>query len=189
MASEVLGHERYHALPRILHWGMALAFLFMWGCGFAMKYVVEEEGHLEELLFGAHISGGVTLVFLMMLRLAARFIYRPPALSKAIPEKERKMAHVGHIALYLLPLSVLALGWAEVDLGGWGVNWFGIEMPKIFPTMEMWNGINLEELTEFLHKWLAWGMLGLVVLHIAAVVKHRRDGHDVLHRMGFGKNR
>jgi cytochrome b561 len=61
-------------------------------------------------------------------------------------------------------------------------------MPKVFPTMEMWGAINVEDLADTLHTYLAYLMLAVAVVHVAAVVKHRWfDGHDVLGRMGFGR--
>ena len=51
--------------------------------------------------------------------------------------------------------------------------------------METLWGLNLETTTAFLHKWIAYTMLALAVVHVAAVVKHRIEGHDVLGRMTF----
>ncbi|MGI9295067.1 MAG: cytochrome b, partial [Pseudomonadales bacterium] len=89
--------------------------------------------------------------------------------------------------LYVLPAAIITIGWAETDFGGHGVEWFGIAMPKVFPTMETLWGLNLEETTATLHKWFAYTMLGIAIIHVAAVVKHRWiDGNDVLYRMTFG---
>lgn len=50
--------------------------------------------------------------------------------------------------------------------------------------------MELEEVTSELHEMLAYTMLAIAVVHIAAVIKHRKmDGWDVLYRMGFGKDR
>lgn len=179
--------DQYNSAAKVMHWLMALGFFFMWGCAFAMIYVVPEDSHIEHVLFQLHISVGVSLFFLLMLRIAIRLISKPPALSEVIPAIERMAAHLGHLALYILPLAIIVIGWAEVDMGGYGVKWFGFEVPKIFPTMEYLAGFNVEKTTETLHKWLAWAMLGLVAVHIAAVFKHKIDGHDVLNRMLWSK--
>ena len=179
--------EKYHLAARLIHWFMALGFAFMWGCGYAMTTFVEEDSALQELLFGLHISTGVMLLFLLVLRIAIRFAHSPPPLPEAIPRIERIGAHLGHAALYLLPAAVIGMGWAEVDFGGHGVAWFGVAMPKVFPTMDTRAGFDLEELTATLHRWLAYTMLGVAAVHVAAVAKHRWiDHHDVLRRMTFG---
>ncbi|MFY0622133.1 MAG: cytochrome b/b6 domain-containing protein [Pelagimonas sp.] len=179
---------RYVLSARLLHWLMALGFGFMWLCGYAMGSLVAEDGPWEEILMGLHISGGVTLLGLLVLRIGIRLTNRPPALPQGLSPLEKLGSHLGHLALYLLPLAVIVLGWAEADFGGHGVHWFSFAMPKVFPTMEMWGTINVEDLADTLHTYLAYLMLAVAVVHVAAVVKHRWfDGHDVLGRMGFGR--
>ena len=62
--------ERYHLAARLMHWIMAAGFVFMWGCGYAMTTLVEDDSSLEELLFDLHISVGVTLLALLAARIA-----------------------------------------------------------------------------------------------------------------------
>ena len=182
--------ERYALSARVLHWLMALGFLFMWACGYTMTTLVAEDSPLEEFLFGLHISLGVTLLFLLVLRLALRVLSPPPPLPPGLAEWEKTASHLGHWGLYLLPAAVIAVGWAETDFGGHGVKWFGLPMPKVLPTRDRLFGLELESLTASLHMWLAYVLLVLALVHVAAVAKHRWiDGHDVLQRMTFGRRR
>ena len=128
-----MSDDRYHLAARLVHWIMAAGFVFMWGCGYAMTTLVEDDSPLEELLFDLHISVGVTLLALLVARIAIRMIHRPPPLPEAIRGVERTAAHLGHAALYALPALVIAVGWAQIDFGGHGVQWFGVEMPGVFP--------------------------------------------------------
>ena len=175
--------DRYHLTARLMHWIMALGFVFMWGCGWAMTSLVEEDSPLQELLFDLHISVGVTLLALLVLRIAIRLVHRPPPLPATIRGMERKAAHLGHAALYALPALVIAAGWAESNFGGHAVQWFGIELPRVFPE----TGEGVQELAEDAHRFLAYGMLAVAAGHVAAAFKHRwLDGHDVIRRMTFG---
>ncbi len=175
--------EKYHLTARLVHWIMALGFVFMWGSGFAMTKLVEDDSPLEEFLFDLHISVGVTLLALLVLRIAIRLIHRPPPLPATIRGVERTGAHLGHAALYALPALVIAAGWAETNFGGHAVQWFGVELPRVFPE----TGEDLQDLSEDLHMWLAYGMLAVAAGHVAAALKHRWfDGHDVIRRMTFG---
>ncbi len=175
--------DRYHLTVRLMHWIMAAGFVFMWGCGYAMTTLVEDDSPLEELLFDLHISVGVTLLALLAARIAIRLVHRPPPLPAAIRGIERTAAHLGHAALYALPALVIAVGWAETNFGGHGVQWFGVEMPQVFPE----TGEDLQDLAEDVHKWLAYTMLAVAAGHVAAAFKHRwLDGHDVIRRMTFG---
>jgi cytochrome b561 len=45
--------------------------------------------------------------------------------------------------------------------------------------------VNLETAISQLHKYLAYVMLAVAAVHVAAVVKHRIARHDVLDRMSF----
>ncbi len=178
--------ERYVLTARVLHWLMAAGFAFMWACGYAMTSLVPDDSALQDFLFGIHISTGVTLLALLAIRIAVRRSNSPPPLPDGLAAWEKTASHLGHLGLYLLPAVVILIGWAETDFGGHGVKWFGLSMPKIFPTTEAFWGVNLESVTSTLHRWLAYTMLALAVVHVAAVLKHRWiDGHDVLHRMTF----
>lgn len=181
-----MSQQTTYSLPlKWLHWLMAGGFFLMWGSGYYMTTWVQEDSFAEELLFGVHISSGVTLLALILIRLWVRYRSTIPAPIPALSKREVQGSHLGHIALYALPLFIIFIGWAETDFGGYGVKWFGIHMPKVFPTMETLAGINLESATAWLHKWAAYLMLLVAMVHIAAVVKHRLEGHDVLYRMSL----
>ena len=170
--------DRYTPAARVLHWLMATGFMCMWACGYAMTTWVAEDSPLEDLLFDLHISIGVTLLGLMLVRCSVRVLNEPPPLPDAIPKLERVGALVGHLALYLLPFLIIAAGWAETNLEGYAVRWFGYDLPIVLAEWEPWV-----ETAADLHRWLAYAMLAVAAVHVAAVVKHRRDGHDVLGRM------
>ena len=180
--------ERYHLAARWMHWIMAAGFVFMWLCGYTMTTLVAEDSALEEVLFDLHISTGVTLLALLVVRIAIRMFTTPPPLPPGIPRLDRTGARLGHAALYALPAIVMAVGWMEVDFEGHGVKWFGVGLPKVFPTLESWRGLAPGELAATVHQWLAYTLLGIALVHVAAVVKHRFfDGHDILRRMSLGK--
>lgn len=177
---------RYTLPARVLHWLMAIGFLFMWACGYAMTSLVGDDTPIQEFLFGLHISIGVTLLILWAVRIVIRIAQKPPALPTGLVKWEIIGSHLGHWGLYLLPAAIITIGWAETDFGGHGVSWFGISMPKIFPTIETWGGFKLEVLTANLHRWFAYTMLAVAIVHIAAVAKHRWiDHHDVFQRMSI----
>ena len=179
--------ERYVLSARLVHWLMATGFVFMWGCGYAMTELVEEDSWLEERLFDLHIGTGVTLAALLILRIVIRLRNTPPALPLAISQVDRLGAYVGHIALYVLPVIVITIGWAETNIGGHTVHWYGgIPMPALFPTFESEIGETLGDWAETLHMWFAYTMLGVAAVHVAAVAKHRWwDRHDVLRRISL----
>ena len=178
-----MAEEQYHLAARTIHWIMALGFVFMWGCGYAMTTLVDDDSPLEEFLFDLHISVGVTLLALLAARIGVRLAFPPPPLPDTIRGIERAAAHVGHAALYALPALVMVAGWAETNFGGHAAHWFGVEMPTVFPE----TGEDAQSLAEDVHKWLAYTMLAVAVGHVAAAYKHRWfDGRDIIRRMTFG---
>lgn len=149
-----------------------------------MANLVQDETLLREILLNLHIWIGVTLLFLLVARVITWVMHRPPPLPEAISKWDAVPAYWTHALLYVLPAIVVTLGWANVNLGGDEVTWFGLNMPKVFPTVENWPGTNGEELSESLHMWAAYTILALVVTHLLGVAKHRWiDKHDVLRRM------
>lgn len=180
--------DRYTLSARVIHWLMAIGFLVMWCSGYSIAEIVKERSEFRNFLFSTHFTVGVTLIALLALRIVIRVRNTPPPLPPGISEIERVGARLGHLALYVLPAIIIAIGWGNVNMGGFEVLWLWFEMPKIFPTLEGSYVDFVEELTEDLHAWLAYTMLGVAVGHVAAALKHRWiDGHDVLYRMTFGK--
>ncbi|KIC11172.1 hypothetical protein RA19_07400 [Leisingera sp. ANG-M1] len=176
---------KYSKTARMLHWLMAAGFLFMWVCGYSMVELVEEDSPLQETLFDLHIWTGVTIGMLLIWRFVLLLTAPRPAEPEGLSPLEAKGSKIGHALLYILPAMAVFIGWAETDFGGHGVTWWGgIAMPKLFPTIE---SEVLENLLATWHLWVAYTMLAVVVVHIAAVIKHRMEGHDVLPRMGIGK--
>jgi len=63
-----------------------------------------------------------------------------------------------------------------------GVFFFGTNLPELLPKNDNWFAV-----FQWLHKVLAYSLLGLIALHVAGAIKHRFFDHtragDVLHRM------
>jgi len=163
---------------------MALCFAFMWASGSYMRNLMAHDSAAQELLYDLHKSVGVTLLALLVIRVSARLLSRTPALPAALPAWERAAAKLGHLGLYGLIVLALVTGWALTDFGGHGVVWFGLAMPQIFPVRETLFGVTLDPLVSDIHAWLVYGLLGLAVIHVGAVLKHRlNDGVDLLPRI------
>ena len=72
-----------------------------------------------------------------------------------------------------------AVGWADSNLHGHPVKLFGLPLPVLFPKVE-----DIGTTPGYVHTVLAYTLLGLVAVHVAAVLKHRYfDRNDVLRRI------
>lgn len=140
-------------------------------------------GLLHDVIGGMaiHKAMGITVLALTAGRVAWRLTHRPPPLPAHTPAWERGVAHATHWTLYLLMIAMPVTGWLMVSGGPTRrpLTWFGLFDIPYLPVGPATGGFGQEA-----HELLGWLMLGLVVLHVAAALRHRlilRDG--ILARM------
>jgi cytochrome b561 len=172
-----------YTLPAIaLHWLLALMILGSLGMGLYMTGLPFSPQRLK--LYNWHKWAGVLILLLSALRLLWRLTHRPPA-DLPMPAWQQRAAHATHLALYALFFGVPLAGWAYSSAAGFPIVLFGVlPLPDLVsPNRE------LAATLKGLHKFLAWGLGGLVLLHIAGALKHQvidRDG--LLQRMRFARS-
>lgn len=164
-------------MAQTLHWLLGLALIGVFALGLYMADLPFSPQRLK--LYSWHKWVGMTLLALSLFRLVWRLTHRPPALpaslAQAMPAWQHQAHHATHHALYLLFLAVPLLGWAYTSAAGFPVVLFGLwQMPDFVPASK-----ELADLLKPLHRLSAYAMAALVVLHIAAALKHQwldRDG-------------
>lgn len=168
--------ERYSRVAIAFHWAIAAFALFNLFVGLIHDYVPRSWG-----LIPIHKSVGVTILVLTLGRLGWRLLHRPPALPAALPGWEKAFAHTVHWAFYVLLIALPLSGWAFLSNPARPrpVSWFGL---FDLPLLPVDSGI--AHLAREAHEWLGWVMLALVVIHIAAALRHQFVLRDtVLARM------
>jgi cytochrome b561 len=110
------------------------------------------------------------------------FVALPGAVVRAMPDWQLKAHHATHIALYTLFFLVPLIGWAYTSAAGFPVVLFGqFALPDLLsPDKE------LAALIKPWHKFSAYALAALVLVHVAAALKHQlidRDG--LLRRMSL----
>jgi len=168
---------RYTATAKLLHWVLALALITALGLGLYMVSLSFSPQRLK--LYNWHKWLGVSILVLSLLRLGWRLANKPPALpaamQAAMPRWQHLAHHGTHHALYALFLIVPLLGWAYSSAAGFPIVFLGlIALPD-------WVAASpeLAEMLKPLHQWSAYTLAALIVLHIAAALKHQfidRDG-------------
>ena len=157
----------------LLHWLTALLVLGMLGVGLWM--VGLPIGLTKLYAFAWHKWIGLTVLTLTVLRWIWRILHRPPVLPATVTPWERALAPWVHILLLVLLLALPVSGWLMSSAGGVSVRWFGmIDLPDLVPRDPL-----TFEMLRTLHHWLAWTLMAVLALHVAAVVHHdlfRRDG-------------
>ncbi len=170
--------DRYTTPAIALHWVLALAIVVSFSVGLYMHELPFSPFRLK--LYNWHKWAGVTILFLSVLRLVWRVTHRPPALpasmAAAMPAWQHTAHHATHHLLYALFFIVPLTGWAYSSAAGFPIVWFGVlPLPDFVGADKA-----LAELIKPMHKFSTLALAGLVVLHVAAALKHQLVDKDGL---------
>lgn len=178
--------SRYTLPAIVLHWVLGVAILGAIGVGWYLDGQPFSPSKLK--LINWHKWAGITILALSVLRLVWRLTHRPPplpgAMAAAMPAWQRLAHHGTHVLMYMLFLAVPLLGWAASSAKGFPIVWLGLVPLPDWVGMDQELGKTLQDL----HSLAAWSLLALIVLHVAAALKHQfvdRDG--LLARMRPGR--
>lgn len=169
--------HRYSAPAMLLHWVLALAIFTSLCVGLYMTGLPFSMARLK--LYNWHKWAGIVILALSVLRLLWRLKRKPPALPRdiedAMPRWQRAAYKGTHHAMYALFVLIPLAGWAYTSATGFPVVLFGIwPLPDFVPKDQA-----LADVLKTAHAWLAYALMGLIGLHIAAALKHHfydRDG-------------
>ena len=177
MTAHPLPQKRYTGTAIALHWVLALALIGIFGFGLYMTSLPFSPTRLK--YFNWHKWAGMTILILSALRLLWRITHRPPALpdavTRAMPAWQQVAHHGAHHLMYALFFAVPLMGWIYSSAAGFPIVLFGVlplpdlvgKSPELAEALKPWHG------------YLAYSLAALVVVHVAAVVKHQwmdRDG-------------
>ncbi|WP_375381108.1 cytochrome b [uncultured Sphingomonas sp.] len=110
---------RYTNVAILLHWAIALGILYNLATGLFGEY-------LPSGAFAFHISSGITVLALTVVRVVWRLTHRPPP-KLPIPTWQKRLADAVYLLFYagmiLLPLSGWAMVSASPPAGSPGAAW------------------------------------------------------------------
>ncbi|MFM6853458.1 MAG: cytochrome b [Sphingopyxis sp.] len=159
---------------RWLHWAMAVLIIGNLVGGLA--HDVD-----PKLIMPLHKSAGFLLLALALVRVAWRFTHRPPALPGTMAGWEKLASHATHITLYAMMVLIPLSGWIMSSPSPYPLDFFGL-----FPIMkfDVAKDSALAGIAHEGHELLAFAMIGLLLLHIGAALRHHFIIKDnVLRRM------
>ena len=171
----------YSPIARLLHW-LTVAFVAaMVPMGLIMTSRAEHNiwDSLTNTLYGSHKLAGVSLLALIIVRLAHRFSHGAPPDEPTLEPWQRVASHATHWTIYGLLVAVPVLGWIGVSLYP-ALDIFGLfKLPGLVAPNQPASSTIF-----FLHKIGAFALVALIAVHISAALFHyvvRKDG--VLRRM------
>ncbi|MGV8921356.1 MAG: cytochrome b [Pseudomonas sp.] len=170
--------QRYTHTAISLHWLMALGLIGTFALGFYMADLPLSPTKLK--LFSWHKWAGVTLFLLLLVRLGWRLTHTAPPLPASMPSLLRQVSHALHWLMYVLMIAIPLSGWLMSSAKGFQTSWFGVlPLPDLLS-----KDADMGERLTLLHVTLNFTLLGLVIVHTGAALKHHLiDRDDILARM------
>ena len=155
-----------------LHWLMAVLIFGLFGLGLYMVDLSYYDPWYRDSL-DLHKSIGIGVMCLLLLRMVWRFFSAAPA-DLPGPRWEQRSAHLMHQALYLVMLLLVCSGYLISTADGRAIGVFGaVEIPAL-----PWSIDRQEDIAGWIHKVLAWSLMGMVAIHALAAVKHQFINRD-----------
>ena len=164
-------------MARALHWLMAIQVVGMFALGYWMRTL----GYYDPWYQRApelHKSLGTVLIGLLAVRIVWRMLASQPS-PLSTSAIERALAHVVHFALYLMLCAMAITGYLFATGDGKSLSSFGwLEIPSVLKSKPV------ADFAGNAHEWLAYGIIALAFVHMAAALKHHFIDHDdTLRRM------
>lgn len=153
------------------HWLMAVLLAANFALGLTMSDMALSPQKLQFVSW--HKWAGITLLGLVTLRFLWRaFANRPMLLPMAA--WQRRLAKLTHFLMYVLLFAIPISGWLMSSAGGFTVSYLGLfPLPDLIAKDKQ----VFEQLKE-VHEILNFTLLGLVILHVLAVLKHQFIDRD-----------
>jgi cytochrome b561 len=171
--------NRFGLIAIGLHWIVALTTLGLFGLGWYMVDLTYYD-KLYNTLPAIHKSIGILLMFVFVFWVIWRMINLAPKPVESSSRFEVIAAKLVHLVLSGLIALILLSGYLIPTAEGVGISVFGwFEVPAIITSIP-----EQEDLTGLIHKYLAYFIIALALLHAGAALKHHfinRD--DTLKRM------
>lgn len=170
--------QNYTKTAISLHWLIFL--LIVTGASIGLIMVDLPFSPKKADIFSYHKWIGVTVFWLVAIRIIWRLTHAVPSLPMAMKPWERFAANATHALLYVLIFSIPVTGWLYSSAKGIPTVYFGVlQLPDLIGKDK-----DLASVLRLVHRYLNYTLFAVVALHTAAALKHyliERD--DILTRM------
>ncbi|MBB1474304.1 cytochrome b [Shewanella sp. SG41-3] len=169
----------YGLVTIMIHWLSAIAVIGLFSVGYWMVDLTYYSSWYQTAPH-LHKSVGLLLLGLTLLRFVWRTISHAPSPLSNHQPWEKRAAKWAHTALYTLMLLIMCSGIMISTADGrdiWIFDWFAVPFPDAFIDDQA-------DTAGVIHQYLAYSLMGLVVLHAAGAIKHHViDKDNTLKRM------
>ena len=165
----------YGFFSKVLHWLSAILLFIQIPLGF---YLVDLDFGEERLTFeNIHIILGLTIFYLVIIRLLKNIINPTPKLDTSIFKGQKFLAKMNHVLLYVTILSITISGILKKLYNG-------ESLVIIFKKIKLNNNFELAEIFYDIHVVSNYLLISLITIHILAVIAHKLFfGDNILKKM------
>lgn len=176
--------QRYTRTAVVLHWLIAFGITALLVMGFLMMGP-DPAINVGVPIVPPHKLLGITVLWLVIVRVLWRGTHRPPEDTAPYARWERSLAHAVHLLLYVMMLAMPLSGWimSSAQPQPHPIDFFGLFQ---WPLLPIAGRSEIGQAAAFVHNNGAWVLLGLLALHIAGTLKHvLLDRNNILTRMSL----
>ena len=161
----------YGLISKLLHWISAILLFIQIPLGF---YLVNLEFGPERLsIEDIHVTVGLSIFYLVILRLLYKIFNPTPELEPSVFKGQKFLAKLNHIMLYVTILSITISGIFKKLFNG-------ETLIIIFKKIKIQDNFELGELIYDIHVYSNYLLITLIAIHLMAVVIHKLFFNDNL---------
>ena len=129
------------------------------------------------VIMSLHKATGILVLVLTVARLLWRLTHRPPPLATTVRGWEKGLAHATHWGFYFLMFALPLTGWLMSSAGGrkYSISFYGLFDVPFLPVAQDKAMANMFAER---HQLFGYVVVVLIILHIAAALKHHLFDKD-----------
>ena len=165
----------YGIISKVLHWLSAIILLIQIPLGF---YLVDLDfGDQRITIEDIHVTLGLTVFYIVIIRLINNILNPTPKLDPSIFKGQRFLAKMNHVLLYIAILTITISGILKKLFNG-------ETLTIIFREIQIKENFDLADKFYEIHILSNYTLIGLIVIHITAVIIHKLFfGDNLLNRI------
>ena len=160
----------YGIISKVLHWLSAIVLLIQIPLGF---YLVDLDfGNERITIENIHITLGLVIFYLIIIRLVNNILNPTPKLDPSIFKGQRFLAKMNHVLLYIAILLITISGILKKLFNG-------ETLTIIFKEIKIKDNFELADQFYTIHIFSNYTLIALISIHLMAVI---------IHKLFFGDN-
>ncbi len=156
---------QYGTTAKVFHWLVVALLLVQYLIGWLMPDIHRNMKPGAAMTF--HVSVGITILVLIVLRFAWRLTH-PVAPESSLLPWQRRSSEAVHWMLYALVLATTATGWLFASFRGWSLSFFFLAPMPMLASDNAAAGKAIDGL----HQAMEWGLLLVIGIHVASALAH-----------------